>query len=324
MSGGLLTLAEIAAIAANASVAGGESAGPPENDGVGRVTRVGSPRAATVETLVFAEDAAALATALVSEAGAILAAQTAVTADARVIRVADPRYAFALCARELARRSSEPTHAARIHPSAIVDPSAKIGQGVAIGPGAVVEADTAVGDETVIGSNAVICQGVVLGNRVVVQSGAVLGSTGFGYVRHRDTGEYLLFPQIGALIIEDDVEIGANTTIDRGALEETRIGRGTKIDNLVHIGHNCRIGKNVIIAAGVGISGSCVVEDGAILAGQVGLSDHSHIGPGVILGGQAGVYRGKTVAGPGEVFAGTPAEPLREHMRSLARLRRLR
>ncbi len=143
-------------------------------------------------------------------------------------------------------------------------------------------------------------------------------------MRDAKTGEYVLFPQQGALVIEDDVEIGANTTIDRGALEETRIGRGTKIDNLVHIGHNCRIGKNVVIAAQVGISGSCVIEDGAILAGQVGISDHCHIGPGVILGGQAGVYRGKTVTGPGEVFAGTPAEPLRDQMRAIARLRRLR
>ena len=171
---------------------------------------------------------------------------------------------------------------------------------------------------------AVVGEGVLLGDRVVVQAGAVLGSSGFGYVRNGKTGEYLLFPQQGGLVIEDDVEIGANTTIDRGALEETRIGRGTKIDNLVHIGHNCRVGRNVVIAAQVGISGSCVVEDGAVLAGQVGISDHCHIGPGVILGGQAGVYRGKTVVGPGEVFAGTPAEPLREHMRGLARLRRLR
>ena len=175
--------------------------------------------------------------------------------------------------------------------------------------------------EVFVGSNAVIAEGVVLGDRVVVQAGAILGARGFGYVRHAATGEYLLFPQQGALIIEDDVEIGANSTIDRGALEETRIGRGTKIDNLVHIGHNCRIGRDVIIAAQVGISGSTIVEDGAVLAGQVGLSDHCHIGPGVILGGQAGVYRGKSVTGPGQVFAGTPAEPLRDQMRALGKLR---
>ena len=175
-----------------------------------------------------------------------------------------------------------------------------------------------------IASRVVIHAGVSVGDRVVVQAGAVLGSKGFGYVRHEETGEYLLFPQQGTLVIEDDVEIGANTTIDRGALGATRVGRGTKIDNLVHIAHNCNIGKNVLIAAQAGLSGSCVVEDGAVLAGQAGLGDHCHIGPGVILGGQGGVYPGKTLNGPGELFAGTPAEPVRDHLKVLARLRRLK
>ena len=157
-----------------------------------------------------------------------------------------------------------------------------------------------------------------------MQAGAVIGSTGFGYVRNEETGEYIMFPQQGAIVLGDDVEVGANTTIDRGALGETRIGQGTKIDNLVHIAHNCSIGRNVVIAAQVGISGSCVIEDGAVLAGQVGLGDHCHVGAGVILGGQSGIYPGKTVQGAGELFAGTPAQPVRDHMKSLARLRRLR
>ena len=264
---------------------------------------------------------------LASNAGAILAPDH-VTAgapqiDGRLLLAADPRYAFASVARELSH-FAESTDDLQIHASATVDRTAVLGRRVRIGAGATVGARARLGDDTVISSRAVIADDVVLGKRVIVQAGAVLGSIGFGYVRHRQTGEYLLFPQQGTLVIEDDVEIGANTTIDRGALEETRIGRGTKIDNLVHIGHNCRIGKNVVIAAQVGLSGSCVVEDGAVLAGQVGLSDHCHIGPGVILGGQAGVYRGKTVTGPGEIFAGTPAEPLREQMKSLATLRGLR
>ena len=237
--------------------------------------------------------------------------------------MAEPRYAFALVARELSHPAAKEQESP-VHASAAVDRTAVLGQRVRIGAGATVGARARLGDDVVIGSRAVVAEDVVIGNRVIVQAGAVLGSTGFGYVRHQKTGEYLLFPQQGSLVIEDDVEIGANTTIDRGALEETRIGRGTKIDNLVHIGHNCRVGKNVVIAAQVGISGSCVVEDGAVLAGQVGISDHCHIGPGVILGGQAGVYRGKTVTGPGEIFAGTPAEPLREQMKSLATLRNLR
>lgn len=293
----------------------------------GVIRRVSPVATAATDSLVFAEDPRNFAAALASNAGAILVSnrflEDGQEPDSRLLLVADPRYAFALIAREL----SEPAHSgnsSQVHASAIVDETAVLGRRVRIGPGATVGAHARLGDDVVLGSRAVVGEGVILGSRVVVQAGAVLGSTGFGYVRNRTTGEYLLFPQQGALVIEDDVEIGANTTIDRGALEETRIGRGTKIDNLVHIGHNCRIGRDVIIAAQVGISGSCVVEDGAVLAGQVGLSDRCHIGPGVILGGQAGVYRGKTVTGPGEIFAGTPAEPLRDQMKSLATLRGMR
>ncbi len=309
----------------------------PASEHLGRaITRVSSAAIAEEHCLVFAEDERSLAAALGSRAGLILVARRLLDdlgdrspKDSRLLPVADARYAFALAAKRLAFENEEETggpgaRETRIHPAAVVDPTAVLGKGVRIGAGATVGAHAVLGDDAVLGANAVVAEGVVLGDRVVVQAGAVLGATGFGYVRHRETGEYLLFPQQGTLVIEDDVEIGANTTIDRGALAETRIGRGTKIDNLVHIGHNCRIGRDVVIAAQVGISGSCVVEDGAVLAGQVGLSDHCHIGPGVILGGQAGVYRGKTMTGPGQIFAGTPAEPLREQMRSLARLRRIR
>ena len=291
------------------------------------IERVSSAAAADERCLVFAEDERSLTAALASRAGAILTLRGLLpdlpAGSDRVLFSDDPRYGFALAARELARPNDAGT-GSQIAPSAIVDPTAVLGHRVRVGAGATIGAHASLGDDVVIGSRAVVGDGVVLGHRAMVQAGAVLGAMGFGYVRNRRTGEYLLFPQQGGLVIEEDVEIGANTTIDRGALEETRIGRGTKIDNLVHIGHNCRIGKNVIIAAQAGISGSCVIEDGAVLAGQVGLSDHCHIGPGVVLGGQAGVYRGKTVTGPGEIFAGTPAEPLREHMRSLAALRGLR
>lgn len=313
MNGQGLNQEEIAALTGCAHAAGGEA----------RVFRVAANGVADREALVFAEDAAALEAALASDAGVILArAGLPVGGDARVLPVADARYAFALCARTLAAQQPVPEQG-RVHSGASVDPTATVGARVRIDAGAVVGAGAVLGNDVWIGCNAVIAEGVVLGDRVVVQAGAVLGSQGFGYVRHGSTGEYLLFPQQGALVVEDDVEIGANTTIDRGALEETRIGRGTKIDNLVHIGHNCRIGSNVVIAAQVGVSGSCVIEDGAVLAGQAGLGDHCHIGPGVILGGQSGVYPGKTMRGPGQVFSGTPAEPVREQMRSLAELRAL-
>ena len=178
------------------------------------------------------------------------------------------------------------------------------------------------GDDCTILANVTIYSGTTLGDRVVVQSGAVLGSTGFGYARNAATGEYLAFPQQGTLLVGDDVEIGANTTIDRGALGETRIGAGTKIDNLVHIAHNCVVGRNVIIAAQTGVSGSSTIEDGAVLGGQVGLGEHAHVGPGVILGGGAGVLSHKKVRGPGEVFWGRPARPLKQYLRDLARLSR--
>ena len=153
--------------------------------------------------------------------------------------------------------------------------------------------------------------------------GAVLGSDGFGYVRDNATGEYTQFPQQGRLIIEDDVEIGANSTIDRGALEVTRIGRGTKLDNLVHVGHNVTIGRNVVIAAQTGVSGSSVIGDGAIVGGQVGIADHVIIGPAAILGAQAGIPSGKHIRGPGIVFWGTPARPIKDYLKELATLARL-
>ena len=282
--------------------------------------RVSGIEDASADAVVFALDEATLAVALGSKAGLVLAREDAAADDARVLRVRDPKYAFALCAAAM----KDAVAGDLVHAAASVDGSAKLGAGTRVGAGAVIEADAVIGKDCVIGSRVTICAGATLGDRVVVQSGAVLGSTGFGYVRSRETGEYLLFPQQGRLVVEDDVEVGANTTIDRGALGETRIGRGTKIDNQVHIGHNCTIGKNVVIAAQVGISGSCVVGDGVVMAGQVGLGDHVTIGPGVILGGASGVFPGKRLDGPGQMFMGVPAEPLKDYLKSIARVRRLK
>jgi UDP-3-O-[3-hydroxymyristoyl] glucosamine N-acyltransferase len=155
-----------------------------------------------------------------------------------------------------------------------------------------------------------------------VQAGAVLGSEGFGYVRDSKTGHYEQFPQIGRLAIEDDVEIGANSTIDRGALDETRIRRGTKIDNLVHIGHNVQIGQDVVIAAQTGLSGSVTIEDNVIMGGQVGIADHVRVEAGAILGAQSGIPTKKVIRGKGVVFWGTPARPIREYLKELAFLSR--
>lgn len=304
-------------VAAIAELAGVDAIAGDEQRLMARLSGIGD---AGADSVVFAEDARTFAAALASAAGVVLAKADCADAcpDKRVLHVGAPRLVFARVARAL-----EPEAEAFVHPAASVDPSARMGARVRIGAGAVVEADVVLGDDTVIEAGAVIRRGTEVGSRVVVQAGAVLGATGFGYVREPKTGEHLLFPQQGKLVIEDDVEIGANTTIDRGALGETRIGSGTKIDNLVHIGHNCTIGKRVLIAAQVGISGSTVVEDDAVLAGQVGLGDHCRVGEGVILGGQGGVFPGKTISGRGEFFAGTPAEPLRDYLKGLAKVRRL-
>ncbi|HEX3940314.1 MAG TPA: UDP-3-O-(3-hydroxymyristoyl)glucosamine N-acyltransferase, partial [Acidobacteriaceae bacterium] len=206
---------------------------------------------------------------------------------------------------------------------AVLDQGVHIGAGTEIGSGAVIGRGVTVGRDCRIYPRAVLYPGTSLGDRVVVHAGAVLGSDGFGYVRDPETGEYLQFPQQGSLVIEDDVEIGANTTIDRGALDETRIRRGTKIDNLVHIGHNVQVGRNAVLAAQIGISGSCTIGDGAVLGGQVGIGDHAAVGDGVILGGQAGILPHKKLHGPGVLFWGTPAQPVKRYLRQLAALARL-
>jgi UDP-3-O-[3-hydroxymyristoyl] glucosamine N-acyltransferase len=211
--------------------------------------------------------------------------------------------------------------------NAVIEQDAHIGAGTRIEAGVIVGAGVRIGADCHIYPRVVLYPGTTLGDRVVVHAGAVLGGDGFGYVRDSKTGAYTQFPQQGTLVIGDDVEIGANSTIDRGALAETHIGRGTKIDNLVHVGHNCGIGEDVILVALTGISGSSTVGKGAILAGQVGIGDHAHVGPGVILGGQSGVFNGKTVTNeglrPGTVLYGTPARPLKQVLREQATLARL-
>lgn len=294
--------------------------------------------------LAFADAPAALAMAMAGNAGVVVLKPGMVVsypAGKCVVEVDQPRLWFAKAAKLLAPRPVS----MGVHPKALVAQDAFLEVGVTVGPGAVVEATAHVGENTRIEAGAVVGRGVrigpachihpravlysgvTLGERVIVHAGAVLGADGFGYVRDTQTGAYTQFPQQGTLVIEDDVEIGANSTIDRGALAETRIRRGAKIDNLVHVGHNCDIGENVILVALTGISGSSSVGNGAVLAGQVGVGDHAHVGPGVVLGGQAGVLTGKTVTTeglkPGTVLWGTPARPLRQVLREQATLARL-
>ncbi len=304
------------------------------------VSGVSSIAAASAGDLVFAEDEKSLAAALQSRASAVIAgsfAEATKTSKALLI-VSHPRLAFARAAELLHDRSQRKPE---VHSSAVVHGSVSLGEQVSIDAHASLEAGVRIGDRTWIGANCVISAGVEigedckiypnvtiysgtkLGDRVIVHAGAVLGSDGFGYVRDAGSGRHEKFPQIGKLEIEDDVEIGANTTIDRGALETTRIGRGTKIDNLVHIGHNCVVGENVIIAAQAGFSGSIVIENNVIIGGQVGIGEHARIQEGVMIGGQGGVLPKKILRGKGVAFWGTPAKPLREYLKQLAALARL-
>jgi UDP-3-O-[3-hydroxymyristoyl] glucosamine N-acyltransferase len=205
----------------------------------------------------------------------------------------------------------------------VIGADAEIGESTRIGAGCSIAHGVKVGRDCEIYPKVTFYAGTALGDRVIVHAGAVLGSDGFGYVRDPKSGRYEKFPQVGRLVIEDDVEIGANTTIDRGALDETRIGQGTKIDNLVHIGHNCRLGQNVVIAAQTGLSGSIVIENEVVLGGQVGIGEHARIEEGVMLGGQGGVLPNKVLRGRGVAFWGTPAQPVREYLKQLAALARL-
>jgi UDP-3-O-[3-hydroxymyristoyl] glucosamine N-acyltransferase len=301
------------------------------------VTNVSSLQSATRDSLVFVEDAQHFDAALASSAAAVIvgdfaAGNFAASTSKPLLISAQPRLTFARAAKLL----RDPDRNRVIHPSAIVPASAELGKNVAIGARATLSEHVKVGDETTIGAgsvigdnvvigthcrldaNVIIYPGTTLGDRVIVQAGAILGSEGFGYVRDSKSGRYEQSPQIGRLVIEDDVEIGANSTIDRGALDETRIRRGAKIDNLVHIGHNVQIGENVVIAAQTGISGSAVVEDNVIIGGQVGIADHVRIEEGAILGAQSGIPTKKVIRGKGVVFWGTPARPIREYLKELA------
>ena len=290
--------------------------------------------------LVFAGDERYLDAAQESAAAAILTGEFAAECpSSKPLLIAEiPRLAFARIARDLERGQDLP---AGVHPNAVVHSSAKLGRGVGVGPNVVVGPEAVIGEGTRIGAGSHVHGGAVigrhcrlgshvtvhaqvrLGDRVVLQSGAVVGSDGFGYVRDPGSGEYVKFPQIGRVEIHDDVEIGAGCTIDRGALDATVIGQGTKLDNLVHVGHNVRIGRNVVIAAQTGISGSVVIEDDCVIGGQVGIGDHVVIQRGAILGSQGGVLPHKVVKGSPEPYWGTPAQPLKKHLRELAVLRRL-
>ncbi len=307
-----------------------------QGNGSRGLSRVSGWDEAGPDSLIYC-DSPSKAEALPDElpAGAVVAPREAVRADWPAVFSPQAKLDFARAARLL---SPPPVGAGFRHPSAVISSSASIGDRVDIGPHVVVEAHAVVGTGTilhpgvVIGAGSrigadctlhprvVLYPGVQLGDRVVLHAGVVVGCDGFGYVF--DGQKQIKFPQAGQVRLDDDVEIGANTTIDRGSLGTTRIGKGTKIDNLVQVAHNVDIGEAVVIAAQTGISGSTSIGDRAVIGGQVGFGDHARVQGGAIIGSKAGVLPGKIVRG-GEVYWGVPIRPLAEYKRLNALFGRL-
>jgi UDP-3-O-[3-hydroxymyristoyl] glucosamine N-acyltransferase len=198
-----------------------------------------------------------------------------------------------------------------VYPFAFIGDNVSLGDRAIIFPGVYIGKGVSVGNDSVIHPNVTIRENVVIGEKVIIHSGSVIGSDGFGYTLEK--GEHYKIPQIGGVIIEDNVEIGSNVSIDRGSTGNTVIGQGTKIDNLVQIAHNVSIGKKCIIVSQVGISGSVEIGDGVVLAGQVGVKDHVKIGAGAVAAGQSGITRDIP---EGQVYSGMPAIPHKTWLRS--------
>jgi UDP-3-O-[3-hydroxymyristoyl] glucosamine N-acyltransferase len=308
-------------------------AGEVIGDGAAVLTGFATADTAKPGDLTFAETGEYFAAAEKSAATAIIAGNNSSSANKIVIRVANPRLAFA---KALAVFFPEPEFAAGIHPSAVItrsaqiDPTAHIGphctigERVKLGANVVLQAGDCIGDDSVLGNdvnlfpNVTIYPRTQIGRRVRIHAGTVIGSDGYGYVL--DNGIHRKVPQVGSVVIGDDVEIGANVTVDRGALGATVIGRGTKVDNLVQIAHNVQIGEHCLVIAQVGIAGSSRLGNHVILAGQAGISGHLKIGNHVTIGAQAGVM---TDIPDGEKWLGSPAQPDKEFKRQVIALRRM-
>ena len=306
-----------------------------EGDGALEISGVAAPERAASRDLIYVDSGKHLERAAASAALCVIAAEGLHLPGKTVLRSAHPKFAFSKAATLILDRAPI---ASGIHPTAVVAPLARIATSASIGPYAVIGEDAHVGAETQIGAHCVIGAGcwigehcrihprvtlyhhVRIGHRVEIHSGAVIGADGFGYAFGE--GKHWKFPQVGIVEIGDDVEIGANTTIDRGSLDDTRILEGVKLDNLVHIGHNCQIGAHTVVAAQVGFSGSCTVGRNVVIGGQAGFGERCELEDGAVIGGQSGVLGGKRIRG-GQAVWGTPARSLEKFKEQYALYGRL-
>lgn len=306
-----------------------------EGDGSLELEGVAAPERAGQKQLIYVEAAKHAERAVASAALCVVAGEGVTLPGKTVLRSAQPKVAFAKAAALLLERSAI---ARGVHPTALVAPTVSIGANVGIGPYAVIGDGVQIGEGTQIGAHAAVgaacrigdqCRihprvtlypGVRIGTFVEVHAGAVIGADGFGYAF--DGERYWKFPQAGIVEIGDHVEIGANATVDRGSLDDTRIAEGVKLDNLVHVGHNVQIGAHTVIAAQTGISGSSKLGHHVVCGGQVGIADHCTLEDQSIAGAQAGIPTGKTIR-TGQTVWGTPARPLDKFKEAYAWFARL-
>ena len=283
--------------------------------------------------IVFAETPKLLEAARRSQASAIIAHKDATNSTKPIIAVPNPRYAFAQVLQVFSPLRPRETG---IHPTSVIGAVTSIGENPSIGfntyigrntiigknvwihPFVYIGDDVRIGDDCVIYPFVAVHSNITIGSSVIIHSGAVIGADGFGYIRVED--EHYKMPQIGSVVIGDNVEIGANVTIDRARTGKTEVGKGTKIDNLVHIAHNVKIGENCILVAQVGISGSVEIGDRVVLAGQAGVKDNVTIGDDAVVCAQTGVIGN---IGPGAFVSGFPARPHKEQMRVQATQQKL-
>jgi UDP-3-O-[3-hydroxymyristoyl] glucosamine N-acyltransferase len=293
-----------------------------QGDAQAPISGLANPESARPDDLIYADTPRNAARAAESAARCVITSAGTILSGKTVLEVENPKLAFAKAAAWLLPR---PKLRPEIHPTAIVSDTARLAPNIRIGPYVVIEDEVEIGAGTAVdpfcflGRGAhvgedcwlhprvTLYSGAKLGRRVEVHAGAVIGGDGFGYVF--GDGHHIKFPQIGRVEIGDDVEIGCNSTIDRGSLDATNVGPGVKIDNLVQVAHNVRIGENSILAAQVGVSGSCTIGERVLIGGQVGIAPHCELEDEAVIGAQAGIPSGKTIR-KGQIVWGTPARPM--------------